>query len=520
MTKHKENERKTIRCAIYTRKSTEEGLDQEFNSLDAQRESGENFIASQQQEGWTTIHKRYDDGGFSGGNIDRPAMNRLLADIAAGEIDCVVVYKVDRLSRSLLDFSRIMETFDGNGVSFVSVTQQFNTTHSMGRLTLNILLSFAQFEREIIGERIRDKIAAQRRRGKWAGGIPVLGYDVDRSGPSPKLVVNADEAAMVRRTFSMYLEMQSLTPVVEELDRRGWRMKVWQTKSGKPKGGRTFDRCSLHAFLTNPIYVGRIKHKTQSFDGEHAAIVDHELFANVGAMLRSHSHGGGNHLINKYQALLKGLLYCPACNRVMVHNIARRNTRAYRYYTCITAIKRGRKYCPSPSLPAAAIEAAVIEQIRCIAADPALRGDVLEQSRKRNETELNELATQQSQLRSTLGLNHEQLRQASESTEFGVNVGSRLATLHEQIAQTDASLLVVGAEITRLQQERISEYDVNAAFSDFDNVWNALSAREKSSVLTLLISRIEFDAGESSLSIAMHPAGIKTLFSEAQEANK
>jgi len=179
-----------IRCAIYTRKSSDEGLDQEFNSLDAQRESAEAFVASQRAEGWEVNPDRYDDGGFSGGTIERPALDRLLRDIEAGKVDCVVVYKVDRLSRSLMDFSRIMETFEKAGVSFVSVTQQFNTTHSMGRLTLNILLSFAQFEREIIGERIRDKVAAQKRKGKWTGGVPVLGYDVDRSGPSPRLVVN------------------------------------------------------------------------------------------------------------------------------------------------------------------------------------------------------------------------------------------------------------------------------------------------------------------------------------------
>jgi site-specific DNA recombinase len=202
---------KVVRCAIYTRKSTEEGLEQEFNSLDAQRESAEAFIASQRNEGWTALPDRYDDGGFTGGNMDRPGLARLMADIAAGRVDCVVVYKVDRLSRSLLDFSRIMEGFDRNGVSFVSVAQQFNTTHSMGRLTLNILLSFAQFEREIIGERIRDKISAQRRKGKWTGGVPVLGYDVDRSGPSPRLAVNAAEAARVRQIFTMYLELLKIS---------------------------------------------------------------------------------------------------------------------------------------------------------------------------------------------------------------------------------------------------------------------------------------------------------------------
>ena len=199
--------RTTIRCAIYTRKSCEEGLELEFNSLHAQRESAEAFIKSQHHEGWVCNQEQYDDGGFSGGSLDRPALNRLLADIVAGKVDCVVVYKVDRLSRSLMDFSRIMETFDKHNASFVSVTQQFNTTHSMGRLTLNILLSFAQFEREIIGERIRDKIAAQRRKGKWAGGHPVLGYDVDRSTPNSKLVINAKEAIRVRAIYELYLSL-------------------------------------------------------------------------------------------------------------------------------------------------------------------------------------------------------------------------------------------------------------------------------------------------------------------------
>jgi DNA invertase Pin-like site-specific DNA recombinase len=211
-----------IRCAIYTRKSSEEGLDQEFNSLDAQREAGEAYIASQRNEGWVCLPDRYDDGGFSGGSMERPSLERLLRDIEAGRIDCVVVYKVDRLSRSLMDFARIMEAFDRKGVSFVSVTQQFNTTSSMGRLTLHILLSFAQFEREIIGERIRDKIAAQKRRGKWAGGVPVLGYEVDRSGGSPRLVVNPREAARVREIFQIYLDSGSLQRAVTELKRREW----------------------------------------------------------------------------------------------------------------------------------------------------------------------------------------------------------------------------------------------------------------------------------------------------------
>ncbi len=227
-----------VRCAVYTRKSTSEGLDHDFNSLDAQREAAQAFIASQAHEGWICLPTRYDDGGFSGASIDRPALKRLLADIEAGQIDCVLTYKVDRLSRSLLDFAKLMETFDKHQVSFVSVTQQFNTAQSMGRLVLNVLLSFAQFEREIISERTRDKMAATRRKGKWTGGRPLLGYDLDPL--QRRLVVNEHEARRIRDIFTLFLNKQSLWPVVSELHRRGWRHKAWTTRAGVSLGRRIF----------------------------------------------------------------------------------------------------------------------------------------------------------------------------------------------------------------------------------------------------------------------------------------
>jgi site-specific DNA recombinase len=368
-----------IRCAIYSRKSTDDGLDQEFNSLDAQREAGEAFIASQKHEGWVCLEDRYDDGGYSGGNMERPGLLRLLADIDSGKIDCVMVYKVDRLSRSLLDFARIMERFDKRKVSFVSVTQQFNTTHSMGRLTLNILLSFAQFEREIIGERIRDKIAAQRRRGKWAGGIPVLGYDVDRSTPTPKLILNAAEASRVRQIFDLYLELGSLLPVVEELERRGWHNKGWQTKRGRQRGNMPFDKGSLYALLTNPIYIGKIRHKSTLFDGEHQPLVRPDVFRQVEAQLRSNGRTEPKKDRNKHGSLLQGRLVCKACDRAMTYTFTGKGSTRYRYYTCTQVLKKGRRSCPSPSLPATEIEAAVVDQIRNIAADRALLADVLRQ---------------------------------------------------------------------------------------------------------------------------------------------
>jgi site-specific DNA recombinase len=262
---------RVVRCAVYTRKSTEEGLEQEFNSLDAQRESAEAYIKSQKQVGWVCLPEHYDDGGFTGGNLDRPALKRLLADVDNGRIDCLVVYKVDRLSRSLLDFAKIMETFEKRHVAFVSVTQQFNTATSMGRLVLNVLLSFAQFEREIISERTRDKIAAARRKGKWVGGKPLLGYDVDPRGC--KLVINEEEAVRVRSIFELYLKHQGLIPVVQELERRGWLTKRWQTRKGHFRGGQRFTKTNLHHLLTNPVYLGKVKYKKEVHPGEHQAII-------------------------------------------------------------------------------------------------------------------------------------------------------------------------------------------------------------------------------------------------------
>jgi site-specific DNA recombinase len=268
-----------LRCAIYTRKSTEEGLQQEFNSLDAQRESAEAYVLSQRHAGWTVLAERYDDGGYTGANLERPALERLLQDIDVGKIDAVIVYKVDRLSRSLLDFARLMGVFEKREVSLVSVTQQFNTTASLGRLTLNILLSFAQFEREIIGERTRDKMAAARRKGKWTGGIPMLGYDVAAGGG--KLVVNEEEAAQVRAIFGLYLEHRSVARVLAEVRSRQWTTKHWSTREGKKHPGRPFTRNSLKRLLSSVVYLGQVIQQGKVYGGEQAAIVEKAIWRRV-----------------------------------------------------------------------------------------------------------------------------------------------------------------------------------------------------------------------------------------------
>jgi len=507
----------TVRCAVYTRKSTDEGLDQEFNTLDAQRESAEAYIASQRSEGWQCLPDHYDDGGFSGGNMDRPALDRLLADIKAGKIDCVVVYKVDRLSRSLLDFAKIMEVFDQQHVAFVSVTQQFNTSTPMGRLVLNVLLSFAQFEREIIGERIRDKIAAQRRKGKWSGGTPVLGYDVDRSNCSPKLVVNTEEAARVRQIFELYLQLESLLPVVNELARRGWCNKSWKTSKNRPKGGRPFDKCSLYNLLTNPIYVGKIKYKQELHDGEHQAIVPPDVFRRVQDLLQRNGRTGGAAVRNRYGALLKGLLFCTACDRAMVHTFTGRGKRQYRYYTCTHAIKNGRNTCPSGSLPAAEIERAVVDQIRCIARDSQLRAEVLKQAQAHVEGELTELQSNRRNLARELAWHHDEIKILATNGPANGATTARIADLHERVARAETQLAQWTKQVEALEHERLEAAEVAAAFADFDNVWNALSPREQAKVLAILISRVEFDAKDDTIAVAFHPTGIRSLTKSRHE---
>ena len=343
-----------LRCAIYTRKSTEEGLDQEFNSLDAQREACEAFIKSQRHEGWVALSGAYDDGGLSGGTMNRPALRRLLDDIAEGRVDAIVVYKVDRLTRALSDFAKMVDVFDQHEVSFVSVTQQFNTTTSMGRLTLNVLLSFAQFEREVTGERIRDKIAASMKKGMWMGGLVPLGYDaIDK-----KLIVNIDEAETVRALFQLYLEHANVRLVKQEADRRGLKTKSRRPNNGQRCGGAPFTRGHIYKLLSNPIYVGAVVHKGQRYPGLHEAIIDGDTWDAVQDQLKRNAIDRRSRSNAKTPSLLAGLLRDSDGQR-MSPSHARKGNRRYRYY-----VSRGVSDDDSGwSLPAMEIERVVLEGI-------------------------------------------------------------------------------------------------------------------------------------------------------------
>ena len=498
----------TIRCAIYTRKSTEEGLEQEFNSLDAQRESGEAYIRSQQHEGWEVIETPYDDGGFTGGNMDRPALRRLLADIEAGKIDCVVVYKVDRLSRSLLDFSRIIETFDKAKVAFVSVTQQFNTANSMGRLMLNVLLSFAQFEREIISERTRDKIAASRRKGKWGGGVPVLGYDVD--AVTGKLVVNEGEAARVRAIFDLYSTHQSIITTVKDLDDRDWLTKKWVTKAGTTTGGKPFDKASLHRLLTNPIYLGKLRYKDEIHDGEHDAIVDGETFREVQQLLSRNARTGGAQVRNQFGAILKGILRCSACNCSMTPaHATKKGGKRYRYYNCLNAQKRGWDACPTKSVPAQEIENFVVEQIRGIGNDPALIRETVRQVVEQGEARRKALEQEQRVIdRDLARWNGEVRGLIGDHSQSGI---ARMADLTDRINTAQLRANEVMEEITTLNEATIYEADVEKALASFSPLWETLTNREQIRVMELLLSEVAYDGRTGKVLITFHANGIQAL---------
>ncbi|HEY6375651.1 MAG TPA: recombinase family protein [Edaphobacter sp.] len=348
-----------VRCAVYTRKSSEEGLEQSFNSLDAQREACEAYILSQRHEGWHVVSTRYDDGGFSGGNIERPGLKRLLDDIGAKRVDTVVVYKVDRLTRSLADFAKIVEQFDKQGVSFVSVTQQFNTTTSMGRLTLNVLLSFAQFEREVTGERIRDKIAASKRKGMWMGGVVPLGYDLE----DRHLVANPEEANRVTEIFQRYLAEGCVSKLQIYLEKKNIRSKKRLSKTGNASGDNAFSRGALYSMLQNRIYLGEITHKGTSFPGQHPAIIDPDLWDSVQAQFKANLQAERKRPRATSTSLLTGLLYDDAGNRFTPSHATKKGRR-YRYYVSQTLVKGKSKSHAGPGrIPAEQIEELVLSQL-------------------------------------------------------------------------------------------------------------------------------------------------------------
>jgi site-specific DNA recombinase len=507
------NEKKTIRCAIYTRKSTEEGLQLDYNSLDAQRDAAEAYIKSQKQEGWVCLSEKYDDGGYTGGNLDRPAAQRLLADVEEGRIDCIVVYKVDRLSRSLMDFARIIQILDKHNVSFVSVTQQFNTTTSMGRLTLNILLSFAQFEREIISERTRDKIAGARRKGKWTGGRPIMGYDVLREPGGSKLIVNKVEAQRVRQIFEKYLETGSLMATLKWLDDKKWTNKQQKAKDGTLKVSPPFAKSSLQRLLVNIVYIGRIPHKENVYQGEHEAIIDEGLFSQVQSLLKMNCRSGGPHR-NKYNAMLKGMVRCKHCGCAMSHHYVLNDNKRYRYYVCTNAQKRGWDKCVSPSLPAVELEEFVVGQIRSLRKDDMFLSEVLQKAQAKLYADVEHhqasLKMAESEMRQML----RSLGEISAQSAYDARAADKLAELQDQIKQKEQAMTLLNEKIISARRRMVDTDEMTGAMEAFDPIWNSLTPHEQSKLIRLLVEQVEYDGQNQDITVIFHPTGIKSLTHE------
>ncbi|MCX6344961.1 MAG: recombinase family protein [Armatimonadetes bacterium] len=363
---------RTLRCAIYTRKSTDKNLETDYNSLDAQREVCEAYIASQRHEGWICLPELYDDGGFSGGNMERPAMQQIIRDIEIGLIDAVVVYKIDRISRSLFDFAKLMEMFEKYNVAFTSITQQFSTGTAMGRLTLNVLLSFAEFERAIGTERVRDKIAGAKKRGKYLGGTPAYSYDIDYT--NKRLVVNPVEAKTVRWIFRQYTETGSLMGIAKELNAKGITTKSWTTKNGTCHRGSPWTNQHIYRALNNKTYLGLVEHNGETYSGEHEAIISQRLWDDVQSLFASSTGRKRGQQTHETKALLRGIIKCGHCGTAMkpTYSRGRHKDRIYRYYVCQSASKRGYDSCPVRSIPSGEIETAVLEQLRAILKTPEM----------------------------------------------------------------------------------------------------------------------------------------------------
>ena len=365
-----------IRCAIYTRKSTDEGLEKEFNTLEAQREAGENYIRSMKHQGWVILPEHYDDGGFSGGSLKRPALKQLLSDVEAGKVDMIVVYKIDRLTRSLLDFAQLVKIFEKHCCSFVSVTQHFNTCDSMGKLTLNILLSFAQFERELGAERVRDKIAASKKKGMWTGGPLPLGYD----SKNKKLVINKEEAEIVRFIFEDYKRTGSQFQTVRDVNEKGYKPKERMTKTGKNISKGSFNHAMISNILNNPVYLGKVVYKGELYDGQHKAIISQELWDEVKSLRKANLGEAFRPSRVIKHSLLKGLIECEYCG-AMTPTRSKHGNKYYEYYTPLKTVKEGAKiaHCKVGSIPAGEIESFVIDKIKSIFQAPEFQQGLLKE---------------------------------------------------------------------------------------------------------------------------------------------
>ena len=497
-----------VRCAIYTRKSTSEGLDSDFNTLDAQREAAEYFIRAMAGEGWEALPHRYDDGGFTGANTDRPALKRLLADIEAGEVDCVVVYKVDRLSRSLMDFAKLLALFDQKNVTFVSTTQNFNTTNSMGRLTLNILLSFAQFEREMIAERTRDKMAAARKRGKWLGSRPPYGYLGDHD--KKQLVVCEQEAERVRTIFRMYLRLGSVNAVAKRINDLGWMKKGYRAKTGRVTPPRKYRDKDVHSILRNVTYLGKVEFNGELYEGEHEAIVSEELFARVQSVLTSKACGRGRRRGRNPEYLLQGIAWCGLCDKRITTTAGRgRNKEVYRYYVCSNRGRKGRDGCDHPRLGAEELEQLVVSRVKARCTDPLLREEIVARMEVGRVEAMAAITSERERIVADEAKLHAEGRNLMDA--IGSETGTQGKLLAERISEIEAQLDMLSTERCSLDAQlrglQNATEQVRATvdiLEVFDAVWDEFEAAEKQDLVHLAVKRVVVNEPEGKLDLEFH----------------
>ncbi len=509
---HVKNDR-PIRCVIYSRVSTENQLDMDFNSIDCQLEACQAYIKSQKAEGWICLPDRYNDGGFTGGNMERPALNMLLSDIQEDKIDCIVVYKLDRLSRSLIDFTRILDLLNKNNVSFVSITQKFDTSNSMGQLLLNILLSFAQFERQIIAERTSDKMCAARKKGKFVGGIPMLGYDVAPGGG--KLIINQEEAQRVQEIFPLYLKHQSLTKTAQDLNNKGWTTKTWIKKNGEIRLGKPWNKTNLHNLLTNIIYLGKVQHQGEIYEGEHEAVVDETTWARVQQVMENNSISKGQNIRNIHGALLSGLIICDSCQKSMTHTYTKKKDRLYRYYVCETSAKQGYKLCSTRSVPAKKIENFVVDKIKKIGQDPSVLHETTQKLLSEQKSQIELLDNDGKYLRKEQAMLMKQIKSDSDVQGRGVEC-DQFKNINVRIKDCEKRLLEVNRRKMLLENSQVDEEELKTVMGLFDPVWDVLYPNEQARIINLLIEKIIYNGEKGTIVINFRPLGIRALAEEAR----
>ena len=503
-------ETKLIHCAIYTRKSHEDGLEQEFNSLDAQRESAEAYIESQRMQGWRALPDRYDDGGFSGGTMERPGLQRLLVDIDAGKVDVIVVYKIDRLSRSLLDFMKMIERFNEKGVSFVSVTQHFNTTDPTGRMFLGILITFAQYEREVIAERIRDKVAAAKRRGKYCGGPAILGYDVDRE--KKKLRVNPEEAPLIQHIFRRFTQLASAKSLAAELNEQGYHTKSWTTKKGKHRPGSPWNTGHIYRLLGNRIYMGEVVHKEKVYPGEHEAIVSKGLWQKVQAVLSENTRAKRTKARTKLISPLQGVVRCGHCDGAMGLTYTQKGPRRYTYYHCAKDAKRAVSRCPLKRVPAGDIEKVVLEQLSAVFRTPTLVSQTYFAAKGMEEVERERLLTQKEQLEGDLLTVRERALAEAAPNGNGSDPGPSLLELNQEAVTLSRQLMDVSARAQEFESDPVAERDVAEAFQSVETFWEDLFPLERNRLIRLLVEKVELR--ETGIDMELKTQGLTSLVLE------